>query len=139
MPRKYMGLPIPYFLEEMKHQKAAAFQIVITIHVALRSSDTINHHTTREAFRATIVELSTVSAPNTFCFIFLTCSSLARSLQRDSRKYSIYKTRIRCYERETIRKPLEIEEGTVSKNTKIVKRWKRIRDVGIQSRRSSIV
>ena len=57
MPRKYMRLPIPYFLEEMKHQKAAAFQIAITIRVALRSSDTINHHTTREAFRTTTVEL----------------------------------------------------------------------------------
>lgn len=118
MPRKHMGLPIPHFLEEMKHQKAAAFQIVITIHVAPRSSGTINHHTTREAFRATTIELSTVSAPNTFCFIFLTCSSLARSLQRDSRKYSVYKTRIRCYESETIRKPLEMEEGTVSKKYK---------------------
>lgn len=41
----------------MKHQKVVTFQISITICVTPRSSNTINHHTTREAFRTTVVEL----------------------------------------------------------------------------------
>lgn len=105
VPRKHMGLLYPELLEEVKHQKTVTFKIAAARCVTTGSSDTRNCHTTGGSIR-----WNWLPAPNPFCFTSLTSSSLAKSLQRESGKHYIYKTRPRCYEKETVRKLLEIDE-----------------------------